>query len=63
MSGASGRKRLSVSPPAAHGTISLTGRSGYAANDAEAASAAAAPSSAKNFFMDLPPMDDWSKRG
>jgi len=32
-----GRKIASVSPPAAHGTMSFTGRSGYAARAAAAA--------------------------
>src|SRR6185295_1374285 len=52
-SGATGRKMLSVSPPASHGTIILMGRSGYAAN---AASGAAATSAARiNFLIFYPP--------
>ena len=46
--GANGRKMLSVSPPAAHGTIILIGRSGYAACTVHEVASAAAISS---FFI------------
>ena len=56
-SGARGRNMLSVSPPAAHGTIILTGRSGYSAAAAQATTRPANASTAvrKTFFTTLLP--------
>src|SRR5512134_676491 len=48
-SGLNGRKMLSVSPPAAHGTIRRTGRSGYAASVVMGTSAIA--TAMMNLFM------------